>query len=111
MSPMPAMATAPTTASKFATDAVVAAAVTKPEELPEEEEEEDKELEAADSLEGDLCTLTDMAPCCLGDCSSFPAVDESSGPVAVASPVTAGHSKWTQWNTSFAVLCVPTILM
>lgn len=23
----------------------------------------------------------------------------------------SGHSKWTQWNTSFAVLCVPTIRM
>jgi hypothetical protein len=24
--------------------------------------------------------------------------------------LTAGHSRWTQWNTSLAVLCVPTIL-
>ena len=107
---------AATTASRFATDAAFGterADATKPEDLPEEEEEDDKELEAADSLEGDRCTLKDPELCCcLGGCSSFVAAAvESSGPVAAVSPVTAGLSKWTQWNTSLAVLCVPTILM
>lgn len=48
----------------------------------------------------------------------------SCGPARLGSPVPdssllssfwvlccSGHSKWTQWNTSFAVLCVPTIRM
>ena len=55
---------AATTASRFATVAF-ATDGTKPEDLPDEEEEDDKEWEAADSLEGDRCTLKDAGLCCV----------------------------------------------
>lgn len=56
----------------------------------------------------------------LGACRAW---GSSCCPAALAPPVPgsslqsfwalccSGHSKWTQWNTSFAVLCVPTIRM